>query len=380
MTDEAGHILRLDHAVLQQLGAADDALERRFQLVRDVRRELAAAALGEGLRGHVEGQQHRADHLAVGLDAAEVELVLAPAALGADLAVPVGHRRAEREAHGVLTVHGQEILPDARARHAEERLRGGIDVQHRALFVEQHEPLVHAGGDLCEFVCFLPQLGELGVDLSALAVDAPQERRELLIGVVFQRMLEVERVERLDDALGQTAREQAREHEQHDHDEQNGLERSEQQRAHRGAAGGQAQHGAVREAARAVNGLLQQRRAVAARAARAGLQRLADLLALKMVLHLRGVRLRVVEHRAVGGDPGDAETVGLDFLQIGRAVGLHGCCGDAQLVAELVLLHPLIEAVEAAHDEQQAAREHRDADGENGAEDLSGQFFSASHR
>ena len=40
----------------------------------------------------------------------------------------------------------------------------------------------------------------------------------------------------------------------------------------------------------------------------------------------------------------------------------------------------LIEAVEAAHDEQQAAREHSDADGENGAEDLSGQFFSASHR
>ena len=85
---------------------------------------------------------------------------------------------------------------------------------------------------------------------------------------------------------------------------------------------------------------------------------------------------------------GDARFNMGNSLMVGCAkMGMHftacapeGYFPDAQLVAELVLLHPLIEAVEAAHDEQQAAREHRDADGENGAEDLSGQFFSASHR
>ena len=61
VADEARQILRLDHAVFDQLGAADDALQRRFELVRDVRRELAAVALGKLLLRDVKGQNDRAD-------------------------------------------------------------------------------------------------------------------------------------------------------------------------------------------------------------------------------------------------------------------------------------------------------------------------------
>ena len=100
--------------------------------------------------------------------------------------------------------------------------RRGVDAQNVAVLVEQDESLAHTAGDLREFVGLFAQLAQLCPDLDVLVVDALEQRRELLIGVVFQRMLEVERVERLDDALGQTTREQTREHEQHDHDEQNG--------------------------------------------------------------------------------------------------------------------------------------------------------------
>ena len=57
MADEARQILGLDHAVFDQLGAADDALQRRFELVRDIRRELAAVALGKLLLRDVIREQ-----------------------------------------------------------------------------------------------------------------------------------------------------------------------------------------------------------------------------------------------------------------------------------------------------------------------------------
>ena len=47
---------------------------------------------------------------------------------------------------------------------------------------------------------FSPQLAQLRVDLDVLVVDALEQRRELLIGVVIERVLEVEAVERIDDA------------------------------------------------------------------------------------------------------------------------------------------------------------------------------------
>lgn len=84
-----GQVVGLDHTVFDQLGAADDALQRRLELVRDVRRELPAVALGKLLLRDVEGEDDRADRFPVGRDAADVKLIDAPRALGAHLAVAV---------------------------------------------------------------------------------------------------------------------------------------------------------------------------------------------------------------------------------------------------------------------------------------------------
>ena len=47
------------------------------------------------------------------------------------------------------------------------------------------------------------QLVHLLADLQVLAVDAPEQRGKLFIGVVFKRMLQIQLVERLDDAARQ---------------------------------------------------------------------------------------------------------------------------------------------------------------------------------
>ena len=58
LPDEVGHVLRLHHALFDQLGAAQNALQRRFQLMRHIGGELPAVALGVLLLCHIEGQQH----------------------------------------------------------------------------------------------------------------------------------------------------------------------------------------------------------------------------------------------------------------------------------------------------------------------------------
>ena len=81
------------------------------------------------------------------------------------------------------------------------------------MLVEQDKALAHAAGDLREFVGLFAQLAQLRLDLDVLAVDALEQRRELLIGVVIERVLEIEAVERIDDAPRQPSGQQAGEDE-----------------------------------------------------------------------------------------------------------------------------------------------------------------------
>ena len=177
--------------------AADDALQGRFQLVGNIGGEFAAVLLGLLLLGDVEGQNDRA----AGLDARQVELVDARVAVHPEGAVPAAHGLLDRRAHLNTALNGQEILPDAGRIRVEQLLRRRVDAQDRPAVVQQHQPLLHAAGDLGKLVGPALQLAELAVDLVALAVDAAQKRRQLLIGIVVQRVLQIKVVQRLDDVL-----------------------------------------------------------------------------------------------------------------------------------------------------------------------------------
>ena len=224
-------------------------------------------------------------------------------------------------------VDGQEVLPHARAAHAVEPLRRRVDTQHDARVVEQDEPLAHTAGDLREFVGLFAQLAQLCPDLDVLVVDALEQRRELLIGVIIERVLEIEAVERIDDTPRQAPGQHAREDKRRDEHEQQRLEHTD------GARG--------------------------------------------VVLKALGIGPGVVQNAAVGRDPRQAAALGRQLREIVRAAAFHGGRGEAQLVAQLVFFHAAEIAVEKAHDDQQACQQHGTGHEEDGLKDFLGHVVAS---
>ena len=264
MSHKAGHVLLLHHAVLQQLRAADDALQGRFQLVGNVGGELPPVLLGKGALRHVEHQQHRARCTALRLDAADVELILSAAAPAAELAVALLRRSAQSVAEGHIAVHRQDILPHTGIVGAQQALGRRVDAEDGAVLVQQHQALVHAAGDLLEFLGPLLQFVHLPVDLAALVLHPPQQGRQLLIGIVLQRVLQIQAVQRLSDTLGQPSGQHAGQDQHRDDQQQKRLQHIQHQHTRRHADGGQAQHRAIRQELGVVYRLLQQGTAVPA--------------------------------------------------------------------------------------------------------------------
>ena len=152
----------------------------------DVGGELPAALLRRLLLGDVEGQQHCPQSVGAGLDAGDVKLINAAQPLDTDLAVTGVHGGRQRGADVPAAVHRQEILAQTGLVRLENPAGGGVDAQHSPGVVQQHQALLHMGGDLLELVGPAAQVRQLAVDLPPLDVDAAQQGGQLLIGVVFQ--------------------------------------------------------------------------------------------------------------------------------------------------------------------------------------------------
>lgn len=67
---------------------------------------------------------------------------------------------------------------------------------HR-LVIEQHHPLIHAGGDLSQLVVALPQSLHLLGELLVLVVDAPQEGEQLLVDIVGEGIIQIQGIDGL---------------------------------------------------------------------------------------------------------------------------------------------------------------------------------------
>ena len=259
----------------------------------------------------------------------------------------------------VAALDGQKILSDARRICAEQRPRGGVDAQNMAVPVEQDQTLAQIVGDLLEFVGLLPQRAKLAADLLMLLVDAPQQGRKLLVGVVFQRMLQVEPVERVGDLLGHRRGEYDGKHQRRKEDEQHRLEQAQRQRRSGGAADGDAQYGAVVEALRLIKQFFRQRVGRAGAAAVAGGKGLLNLLAVEMVFHGFLVGSGVKEHRAVLIDPRQAEAFLTQRMQVIEAVLLRAGCGEGKLVLQLAGLHLAKIAVKHQCRDEEARQKHQ---------------------
>ena len=164
--------------------------------------ELPAAALRVLHVGHIHSQNHQADGLIPGGNPAQEKLIGSSLPLSFQLTVACFEGGLHRGGHLGPAVHGTEGSAHAGFIRGKEPPGCRVQTQHRPAAVQQHQPLVHILGDLIEFVGLSPETLQLIFDLFVLLMDAHQQRRQLLIGVVFQGVLQIQMVQWLHDLAG----------------------------------------------------------------------------------------------------------------------------------------------------------------------------------
>ena len=352
-------ILRLHQTVFQQFRAADNGLQGRFQFVRHVGGELPPHPLGFRLLRHIKGQQNRTQHLAVGFDTAEIKLVFPASPLCPQLTVPGLGGVMDGGGQVRMAIHCQEILSYAGTVRMKQCLGRRIDAEDAPAVVQQHQTFPHTAGDLFKFVLPLPEVSGPMADLLLLGVDPPQQRRQLLIGVVVQRVLQIQPVQRLHHPSGRPARQECgKSHRQQRHHD-DGVEHPKNQHPYRFLTAGNAEHRAVRQAHRLIEHLFRQRLGIAGAAAAAAGERLPDLLPLAMIFHGLRIRSGVIQHCAVRCHPGQPLRRVPDAGQIVRAVRFHRRRSQCQFCLKLLFPHRAEIGVKAAGDHQQRCQQHR---------------------
>ena len=220
-------------------------------------------------------------------------------------------------------------------------------------------------------------LGAVAPELRLLRGNAPQKRLDLAVLVPFiilHRVVRVNGVDGRDDLFCQPRGEQEREHERKQRHKTDRLREPEHERPERELHDRETEHRPVRQPLRGVKLAVGERRGVAARLARAGLERLPDLLAFKMVLHARGVRLGVEEHRAVRADPGDAVIAGRKAGKVVLAAERHALRGERRFRMQLLHLHAGKVVIRYAHDKDERREKHRERRAPDSGEDFPAHF------
>ena len=202
IADKPLGILGLYQPVFQQLRTADDGLQRCLQLMGHIGGELPSVLLRVFRLCDVQRQNHKADGLLPGGNAAEEELINSSFALGFQLMQAIPERGFHSGSHFRLPLHPQEGSAHAVTVGVKQLPRRGIDAQHNAVAVQKHQPFPHIGGNLLQFVIFLPKGLHLRTDFFVLLLDANQQRGQFFVSIVLQRMLQIQLVQRLHNFAG----------------------------------------------------------------------------------------------------------------------------------------------------------------------------------
>ena len=184
--------------------------------------------------------------------------------------------------------------------------------------VHEQEALAHVFRNGGKLVLLPLELRDLGGDGLLLAVEPPQERGELLVGVAVLRVLQIQGQDGPDQVSGQPVGQKNGQGRHHQQNGRHGGDQAQQQVRHGALLTGQAQQRPVLQCHRHIKGPGGKCGGQAAGAAVAGGQRLLDLLPGQVVLHSVLVGLGVIENGSVAADPG--QTVGgVQVLQVAYA-------------------------------------------------------------
>ena len=230
--------------------------------------------------------------------------------------------------------------------------------------------MAHVAREITAHVLRFGKLAVLLLELALLLVDANKQRVHLFVDLVFERAGEIERIDRLHDALRKLFGQQ--EHQGHGDDErhQNRHEHVAQKRQQRMTRLGQAHERAVVKLHGRVHGVGSKRFRITHGHGLARLRSLLHFGAVGMVVHARRVGSAVEEHRSVRADQrvaGQPRELLLERRKVGRrrrGVQIRGGVlrvrGDFRLGVVLVG-----QVINGGHDHSQhqdnAQRERKDA-------------------
>ena len=171
-----------------------------------------------------------------------------------------------------------------------------------------------------------------------LAVYAAQQRGYLLVCIVVQRMVKVQRVQRRNYLLRQPVRHDRRQHKRRQHYYYHRPQHAQCQRCNGSPAYGYSYYAAVVKPLCVVHRLLHKRCRIARALPFSGFKRLPHLLARGVVVQRAFVASAVVFHRAVGRYPCQPVSFAVHAGKVFLPALLNARRRKAQLILQLVFL------------------------------------------
>ena len=344
----------IEPALEQRLGIAAQRGERRAQLVRHIGDEVLPQALQRfAFRQIVQHQQHRARPAAaerrgggvrrVGARGPGLELALHRATAGASRRRQLGEFRHARE-------RGEGRARPGPQRRVEQLGEAVVHVHHAVAAIDQRHAIAHVGEDELAVVALAAQRFEPSVELAMHGVERAPELAEVVVRGLRRPRAGVTLADATRHALQQA--QSSRKTSAHIRQHQHAREQRHRGRGHRQPHQrhgqplqyyqwlGESQHRRVRTCQRhgAVKKLHAQRGRAAHLQTHATPQRGRHLLPPGVVLHARGRRARIREHRTVARDQGHAQVepgvervgIGLPGVRARSGLGRRGAGGLAR--------------------------------------------------
>ena len=140
--------------------------------------------------------------------------------------------------------------------------------------------------NLLKFICFLAQSLQLQCNLLALLMNAPQQRRQFFVGIIFQRMVQIQRIQRTNNFLGHPMRQQHRKNNCKNSHKQNRTQHEQHQRQYCRLTNRDTKHRSIRQFFRTIQSFLCQRTGISHTAAFTLDKGLLHLHAISMILHI----------------------------------------------------------------------------------------------
>ena len=301
-------------------------------------RKLPPQLLGVALFGDIEDQQDNAGHLIVGEDGAGHQLIFAVAVGQGGLGMLAGAGPEQHILDFLGTVHRQDIPAHSILVGTQEPGRRLIDAENLAGSAQQRQTLTHGAGDHVKFMLLLLQFCQLVHNLPMLPLNAAQQRRNLFIRLIGQRIVQIQSIEGLHNLFGQAAGQQRRQQAGGQQHHRRRLEHH-QQEADQGILDRRhADNGVILQPLRRIDHTGQQRGGIVLALSIAVSHGLLDLFPVQMIFHFGGVGVGVIEHCAVLVNPGDTIPPDIQLLQVIHALIFHGMGHQVRLNFQLLVL------------------------------------------